>query len=46
MKNQFYEFNLSEITRPVAAIKSLRFALSKKNFAHGCAVVLTGGLFG
>ena len=27
LKNQQFEFNLSKITRPVAAIKSLRFAL-------------------
>ena len=27
MKNQLFESNLSKITRPVAAIKSLRFAL-------------------
>ena len=27
MKNQWFESNLSKITRPVAAIKSLRFAL-------------------
>ena len=27
MKNKWFESNLSKITRPVAAIKSLRFAL-------------------
>ena len=32
MKNQWFESNLSKITRPVAAIKSLRFALFTKPY--------------
>ena len=33
-KNRWFESNLSEITRPVAAIKSLRFALFPKEKLH------------
>ena len=32
MKNRWFESNLSKITRPVAAIKSLRFALLRYTF--------------
>ena len=32
MKNQWFESNLSKVTRPVAAIKSLRFALFTKPY--------------
>ena len=38
LKNQQFESNSSKITRPVAAIKSLRFALFHKYWSNTCEI--------